>query len=56
MLLFPSKEAGRRERGYLVKLGAGKVNVVSEGFIYGPLFYLLNLMSFHTAAQYLGVA
>lgn len=41
---------------YLVKLGAGKVDVVSEGFISEPLFYILSLMCSHPAAQYLGAA
>lgn len=56
VLLFPSKEAGRRQGGYLVKLGAGEVDVVSESFISGPLFYILSLMSSHPAAQCLGAA
>lgn len=51
MLLFLPKQTGRRQRESLVKLGAGKVDVVSESFIYGPLFYLLSLMFLQTVAQ-----
>lgn len=41
MLLFSSEKVGRRQGGYLVKLGAGEVDMLSEGLISKPFFYLL---------------
>lgn len=41
MLLFSSENVGRRQGGYLVKLGAGEVDVLSEDLISKLFFYLL---------------